>query len=82
MKSFEDLHKLYWVCVKEQNRTLTREKERSRLRAGYGDAEGEARVEVVRFLRNLTPLVFPSGAHLSPMMNSHPFTRRYEPIRP
>ncbi|KIW19746.1 hypothetical protein PV08_00320 [Exophiala spinifera] len=47
-KSYEDLHKLYWVCVKEQNIVMTREKERKRLRAGYGVAEHEERVKTIR----------------------------------
>lgn len=47
-KAFDDLHKLYWVCVKEQNRALTRKKEHSRLEAGYGEAENEERVTEVR----------------------------------
>ncbi|KAJ9609849.1 54S ribosomal protein L4 mitochondrial [Cladophialophora chaetospira] len=47
-KSFEDLHKLYWVCVKEKSRTLTREKERKRLRAGYGQLESEERIDVIK----------------------------------
>ncbi|KAL2443855.1 Large ribosomal subunit protein uL29m [Exophiala dermatitidis] len=48
VKSFDDLHKLYWVCVKEQNRTLTAEKERRRVRAGYGGLESDERVEAIR----------------------------------
>ncbi|EXJ90605.1 hypothetical protein A1O1_03708 [Capronia coronata CBS 617.96] len=48
VKSFDDLHKLYWVCVKEQNQALTREKERKRVRAGYGALESEERVEAIR----------------------------------
>jgi large subunit ribosomal protein L47 len=48
-KGFDDLHKLYWVCVKDLNRALTREMERTRLRAGYGDVENEERVDVVSF---------------------------------
>lgn len=47
MKSFNDLHKLYWICVKEQNRILTREKERERVRAGYGQVESEERASAV-----------------------------------
>lgn len=47
VKSFDDLHKLYWVCIKEQNRTLTAEKERRRVRAGYGGLESDERVEAV-----------------------------------
>ena len=49
VKSFEDLHKLYWVCVKEQNKALTREKERTRLRAGYGELENQEKIDVVSF---------------------------------
>jgi len=47
-KSFEDLQKLYWVCVKEQNCTMTREKERNRVRAGYGELEYQERLEAIR----------------------------------
>ncbi|KAK5232532.1 54S ribosomal protein L4 mitochondrial [Exophiala xenobiotica] len=47
-KSFEDLQKLYWVCVKEQNCTMTREKERTRVRAGYGELEHQERLEAIR----------------------------------
>lgn len=71
MKSFDDLHKLYWVCVREQNRVLTREKERQRTRAGYGSKETEIKVIVVSF---------PSSNLCSFNHNDepHPFTRRYE----
>ncbi|KAI1618735.1 mitochondrial 39-S ribosomal protein L47 (MRP-L47)-domain-containing protein [Exophiala viscosa] len=48
IKSFDDLHRLYWVCVKEQNRVMTREKERLRVRAGYGGQEHEDRLTVVQ----------------------------------
>ncbi|KIV84656.1 hypothetical protein PV11_00429 [Exophiala sideris] len=48
IKSFDDLHRLYWVCVQEQNRVMTREKERSRVRAGYGRQEHEDRLTVVQ----------------------------------
>lgn len=42
-KSFEDLHGLYWVCVKEKNRIATAAKERARVFAGYGDYESQSR---------------------------------------
>ncbi len=53
IKSFDDLHKLYWVSIKELNRTLTREKERDRLRAGYGQSESEERTEVVSHVAHI-----------------------------
>ncbi|KAI0150445.1 MRP-L47-domain-containing protein [Xylariaceae sp. FL1272] len=47
-KSWEDLHKLWWVCVKEQNRIATARKEKTRLKATDGIEEGEARLREVR----------------------------------
>ncbi|KAL4943328.1 hypothetical protein BDV06DRAFT_141124 [Aspergillus oleicola] len=47
-KSWDDLHSLWWVCVKERNRIATSSLERSRLRAGYGDWEAQQRVQTIR----------------------------------
>ncbi|KAI1744143.1 mitochondrial 39-S ribosomal protein L47 (MRP-L47)-domain-containing protein [Xylaria scruposa] len=47
-KSWEDLHRLWWVCVKEQNRLVTARKERSRLGFPNGTDEGAERLEEVR----------------------------------
>lgn len=47
-KSWDDLHCLWWVCVKERNRISTSNRERERLKAGYGEAELQDRDKVVR----------------------------------
>lgn len=46
-KSWDDLHKLWWVCVKEQNRLATARKERSRLKLPDGNVEGSERLDQV-----------------------------------
>ncbi|KAI0525913.1 mitochondrial 39-S ribosomal protein L47 (MRP-L47)-domain-containing protein [Xylaria bambusicola] len=47
-KSWEDLHKLWWACVKEQNRLATAWREYKRLKLMNGEQEGEVRVGEVR----------------------------------
>lgn len=46
-KDWNDLHCLWWTCVKERNRLATSEFERKRLAAGYGDWENRERDKTV-----------------------------------
>lgn len=47
-KSWDDLHKLWWISVKERNRIATASRERTRLKFKTGEEESKARMRVVR----------------------------------
>ena len=55
LKSFEDLHALYWISHKERNRIMTNSSERTRLHAGYGANEDETRGNTVSSCRQPLP---------------------------
>lgn len=48
-KSWDDLHKLWWVCVKERNRIATSNWERTKSKLGFGEAESAERDAQVRY---------------------------------
>lgn len=48
MKSWDDLHRLWWVCVKERNIIFTQEIEWKRAEPGYGEFERNERLKEVK----------------------------------
>lgn len=47
-KDWTDLHSLWWVCLKDLNRTLTSKHEWERTSAGYGEFEADERIKTIR----------------------------------
>jgi hypothetical protein len=45
---WDELHQLWWVCVKERNRLATEKIELRRLNAGYGEFEAQERDKTVQ----------------------------------
>jgi large subunit ribosomal protein L47 len=46
-KGWDDLHRLWWVCVKERNRIATAEYERAQSKLGFGESEAQGRDQEV-----------------------------------
>ncbi|KAJ5753629.1 uncharacterized protein N7511_007782 [Penicillium nucicola] len=53
-RSWEDLHALWHVCVRERNRIMTSDIERTRLKPGYGEYEsGERDAVILSTMKNM-----------------------------
>ena len=75
LKTFEELHAIYWVGHKDQNRLCTGNAEIARMHAGYGEYENEHRMNTVRSPARPVPW---SLALAKFPGEFHPFTRRYD----
>ncbi|KAE9982860.1 hypothetical protein BLS_005261 [Venturia inaequalis] len=48
LKTWEEMHYLWWECMKERNRLATEQVERVRLKPGYGQYEADERLRAVQ----------------------------------
>ncbi|KAL8710628.1 MAG: hypothetical protein Q9220_004852 [cf. Caloplaca sp. 1 TL-2023] len=82
-KSWEDLHLLWWACCKELNILETQKYERTRLKAGYGEAEILDRVRAVSSGRRSPVILTTASTESHPQVRStqkaikHALTERY-----
>lgn len=60
-KSWEDLHKLWWVCAKELNIMLTQRIERERLKPGEGAHEARRRAMQIKTHSGVLSMLSQSG---------------------
>jgi hypothetical protein len=65
-KSWDDLHKLWWVCIKERNRIATSNLERDRLKAGYGEHEAGGRDKTVSSFPSILTALANLLSHIKP----------------
>ncbi|TLD36435.1 Ribosomal protein L47 mitochondrial [Venturia nashicola] len=48
VKTWEEMHYIWWKCMKERNRLATERVERQRLKPGYGQYEADERLRAVQ----------------------------------
>ncbi|KAJ6108602.1 hypothetical protein N7523_009925 [Penicillium sp. IBT 18751x] len=78
-KSWDDLHKLWWVCVKERNRIATTNMERERMKAGYGEHEASARDRAVQITQKSIKHVLRERWYAWEDAKHEYFTKKYRP---
>ena len=80
-KSWEDLHRLWWLCVKERNILYTQSLERKRLDPGFGEYEAKGKDREVSSslekLHNVSSLTCNLKVNRTQRAIKHVLTERY-----